>query len=51
MKKTEDEPVDTIELDLNMDSDENVSQQECSIQEVYRTPGREFLQESLELHN
>ena len=49
--KIEGEPVDidAIEPDLNIDFEENSPQQEGIIYEVYERPGKEYLQESLEL--
>ena len=51
--KIEDEPVhvDAIEPDLCIDSEENAPQQEGIIHEVYERPGKEYLQESPELHS
>ena len=42
--------VDAVEPDLNTDLEENAPHQEGIISEVYETPGKEYLQESPELH-
>ena len=41
---------DAIEPDLNKDFEGNTPQQEGIIHEIYEWPGKEYLQESLELH-
>ena len=42
--------IDAIEPDLNTDFEENAPQQDGIIYEVYERPGKEYLQESPELH-
>ena len=51
LPNTEKEPVDldAIEPDWNTNFEENTTQQEGILHEVYKRPGKEYLQESPEL--